>query len=220
METFEEARKTILKELTSEDAEVQATYLKHFWPKVEKFSDAMAQAFLNWRSLDAGVKGNGKLAYVSALVFTAITLHILSMKLFTSGHAVAAGNFFRQVVESVALALLCSGKNLGVLERFIEEKYSTNDAIRDVIRHAVPLGLNKDAVTALRDAQEFYHNYSHPSHFTIASGMSFSQEGLYVGAAFDKEKVESYDKEIDGRISLAEFFSNFVDGVKMNVAKW
>jgi hypothetical protein len=80
--------------------------------------------------------------------------------------------------------------------------------------------LNKDAVGALRDAQEFYHNYSHPSHFTIASGMSFSQERLYVGSAFDKEKIESYGKEIDGRISLAEFFSNFVDGVKMNVAKW
>jgi hypothetical protein len=50
--------------------------------------------------------------------------------------------------------------------------------------------------------------------------MSFSQEGLYVGAAFDKEKTESYGKEIDGRVSLAEFFSNFVDGVKVNVAKW
>jgi hypothetical protein len=136
METFEEARKTILKELTSEDADVRATYLKHFGPKVEKFSDAMANSFLNWRSLDAGVKGNERLAYVSALVFTATTLHIVSMKLFISGYIVAAGNLFRQVVESIALALLCSGKDLDILDRFIEEKYSTNDAIRDVIRHA------------------------------------------------------------------------------------
>lgn len=220
METVDQARQTILKELTSDDTEVRDAYLKHFNKDVERFSGEMGGAFVNWRSLDYRAKENEKLAYVSALVFTAITLHILSMKLFISGQAVASGSVFRQVLEAIALALLCSSKELSVLDRFIEGKYSTNDAIRDVNRHGDQLGLDADAVKTLAEAQTFYHEYSHPSHLTIAAGMSFSKEGLYVGAAFDDDKLEAYAKEISGRDGLAAVFSSFVDGVKANVARW
>ncbi len=220
MESFEDTRKTIRTEVVSDDAEVRAEYLKRFGSAVDRFADGMARAFISWRSLDAEVKNNEKRAYISALAFTAITLHILSMKFFLSGHAVAAGNMLRQVVESIALALACSGKDLGILERFMEGKYSTNDAIRAAMHHAEKLGLNKDGVEALSVAQGFYHKYSHPSHLTIAAGVSFSKEGLYVGAAFDEGKLEAYEKEVNGRVGLAEVFSNFVDGVKANVSKW
>ncbi len=220
MESVQEVHQTILKELTSDDTEVRAEYLKHFGQQLDKFADAMARAFVNWRSLDAQVKGSDEVAYVSALTFTTFTLHILSMKLFVSGHEVAAGNLFRQVVESIALALLSSGKGLHVLERFMECKYSTNDAVRDVVRHAERLGLDKRAVDALQQAQSFYNSYSHPSHLTMGAGVSFSEKGAYVGAAFDEGKLESYAKEIRGRVGLAEAFSSFIDGVKANVAKW
>lgn len=220
METIEEAQNTIHKELTSDDVEVRADYLKHFDADVQKFSEAMARAFVNWRSLDADVKGEEKRAYVSALTYTAITLHILSMKLFISGCAVAAGSLFRQVTETIALALLCSGKGLDVLERFMERKYSTDKSVRDVIRHAKRLEINKEAVKVLRDAQRFYNRYSHPSELTIGSVISFSKKASYVGAAFDEGKIESYVKEINMRVSLAGAFSSFVDAVKANVAKW
>ena len=220
METVDQARETILKELTSDDTEVRDAYLKHFSKDVEQFSKAMAEAFVNWRGLDSGAKDNEKLAYVSALVFNAITLHILSMRLFISGHSVAAGNLFRQVLETVALALLCSSKELSILQRFIDEKYSTNDAIRDVNRQTDHLGVNKDAVDVLKEAHAVYHAYSHPSHLTIAASMSFSKEGLYVGAAFDEGKLESYTNEVKSRVGLAVVFSSFVDGVKVNIAKW
>ncbi len=210
----------ILAEVTSDDSDVRAEYLKLFEADVKTFSDAMAQAFMKWRTLDAEVKHDEKRAHVSALVFTAITLHIHSLKLFLSGHAVAAGNLFRQVVESIALALVCSGKALGILEQFIEDKYSTNDAVRDVLRHSEKLALNEDGVKALKDAQDFYHKYSHPTRLTIATAVSFSEGGLYVGAAFDKGKVEAYAKEVDGRVGLAKVFPNFVDGVAANVANW
>jgi hypothetical protein len=219
METVEEARNTIHKELTSDDVEVRTEYLKHFEADVQKFSETMARAFVNWRSLDTNLQGNEKRAYVSALTFTVITLHILSMKLFISGCAVAAGNLFRQVTETVALALLCSGTGLNVLERFMERKYSTDKSVRDVIRHAKKLEINKEALEVLREAQQFYHGYSHPSELTIGSMISFSQKASYVGAAFDEGKLKSYRKEINLRVGLAEHFSNFVDAVKANVAK-
>ena len=142
METFEEARAKILTELTSDDAEVRAEYLHHFEADANEFVDAMTHAFMTWRSLDAEVQKNEKRAYISAMVFTAISLHILSLKLFLSGHSIAAGNLFRQVVETISLAFLCSGKNLGILERFMEDKYSTNDAVTHVLRHSEKLGLS------------------------------------------------------------------------------
>lgn len=170
---------------------------------------------------DAKIQGNDKRAYTSALVHLAINTHIISMKLFLSGHAVAAGNLSRQVVESIALALVCSGKDLGILEQFMERKYSTNNAVRDVLRHAKKLMLNRDGVKTLRDTQKFYDNYSHPSHLAIATGMSFSERsGAYIGAAFDKGKLKEYTKEARGRVNLAKIFPNFIDGVIANVAKW
>ncbi len=219
METFEEARDTILAQLTSDDPEVRAEYLEHFQADAEKFSEDMAQAFMKWRSLDADLQDDEKQAYISAQVYLAITLHIISMKLFLSGHIVAAGTLFRQVVESIALALVCSGKDLPILARFMKGEYSTNRAVHDVWRHRKKLGLN-DGVKSLRTTQEFYDKYSHPTPRTIATLMSFSEGGLYVGAAFDERKVDAYKKEVNGRVGLARIFPNFVDGIIANVAKW
>ena len=221
METVDQARETILKELTSDDSEVRGEYLKLFEGDAKAFAESMAHAFVKWRDFDNGIKGDELRAHVSALVYAAITLHVLSMKLFLSGQTVAAGNLFRQVIESIALALLCSGKDLDVLKRFMENKYSSNDAIRDVLRHCEKLSLKGDALEALKESQEFYHKYSHVTKMTIAAGMSFSQKGgLYVGASFDDGKLDAYKKEVNGRVGLAKVFPNFVAGVTGNVAKW
>lgn len=177
METLEQARETIFRELTSDDAEVRAEYLKHFEADVKNFAEFMAQAFIKWREFDGPIKEDEKRAHVSALIHIAITLNVLSMKLFLSGHIVAAGNLFRQVLESIALALLCSGKELGVLQRFMDNQYSSNDAVRDVLRHGEKLSLKKDALEVLKKSQDFYHKYSHVTKMTIAATMSFSQKG-------------------------------------------
>lgn len=220
METLTEARDKILVELTSDDSDIRTKFLERFEAQATEFSEAMAGADLAWRELDSKAAENEDLAYVSALVFTAITLHIQSMKLFLSGQPVAAGNSFRQVVESIALALLCSGKDLNVLQRFKDDKYSTSDAVRDMLRHSDKLNLLEDGIKALGNAQDFYHKYSHPTKMTIASVMSFSEEGLYVGSSFDQGKLEAYAKEINGRLGLAKVFVSFVEAVKANVAKW
>jgi hypothetical protein len=220
MDTLKEIRYKLFEEIVSDDSDVRGKFLEKFKPQAEEFSDWMAKAVIAWRDLDAKVGGDKKLAYLSALVFTALTLHIQSMKLFLSGQLIAAGNAFRQVVESIALALVCSGKGLNALERFIEEKYSTNDAIRDVLRNSRKLGLIDDSVKGLREAQGFYHRYSHPTKMTIASVTSFSEKGVYVGASYDEGKIETYTKEVNGRVGLAKVLVSFVEAVKANVGKW
>ena len=62
------------------------------------------------------------------------------------GHIVAAGNLSRQVIEAIATALLCSGKDSTVLDRFVEDRYSTKHAVRDVLRTWEKLNLRKDGL--------------------------------------------------------------------------
>jgi hypothetical protein len=207
-------------EITQDIADVRDRFVEKFKEETEAFVLDIADAYLEWRSLDAEIGTDERLAYVSALVYSAITLHILSMKLLLSGHVVAAGNVMRQVIESIAMALLCSTPSLGVLDRYIKGKYSTNKSVDQSIKHAKAMGVTREALKDLQKAQIFYHQYSHPSPFTIASLISFDTEGaLYVGCSFDEGKVEQYQKEVDGRLSLAKIFRNFVQCVATNVKK-
>jgi hypothetical protein len=215
-----ETRARIRAEVTADDPDIRARFLQRYGAQVDAFCDAMAEATLAWRAFDVDSDKNEKKAYVSALIYSAITLHIASMKLFLAGHPVAAGNLSRQVVEAIAIALLSSGRELNVLERFMQDKYSPGDAVRDVCRHSEKLNLLQEGVVPLVEAQKFYHLYSHPTKMTIASITSFSEDGYYVGASFDQGKVDKYDKEVAGRVSLAMVFPNFVDVVNANVAKW
>ena len=220
MDTFEEARDKIFMEVTRDDPEIRAEYLKHFKAEAEEFAEVMAGVMQAWLKEHGDAQGNEARVQVFALVFTAIHLHIGSMKLLLSGNTVAAGNLFRQTLETIALALLCSGKELRILNDFNNDKYSTKNAIRDVLRNVEKLGLKQDGVRALQDGQNFYHNYSHITKFTIGVAESFAGEGIYVGASFDNGKLEFYSKEVVGRLGLAKVFNSFVAAVKTNVAKW
>ncbi|MCK9367222.1 MAG: hypothetical protein M0P72_08750 [Metallibacterium scheffleri] len=219
METFEESKQKIISEITSDEPDVRHSYLERYKSQVDEFGTGMAKAILAWRDLDAGSEKEEARAYASALVYCAITLHIQSMRLFLSGHQVAAGNLSRQVIEAIALALLCSSKQLTVLKCFIDDKYTSNP-VTDLLNHYAKLGVKKDSIKVLKKAQKFYNKFSHPTKMTIAVVTPFSEEGLYVGASFDEGKIAEYDKEVSGRISLAGVFANFVEAVKANVTKW
>ncbi|MDR4470827.1 MAG: hypothetical protein MRJ68_21430 [Nitrospira sp.] len=221
METADQVQAMIFREVSSDDVEVHGEYLKHFEVVAKAFAESMAKAFLKWRDFDSELKGDARRAHVSALVYVAITLHVSSMKDFLAGQPVAAGNLSRQVLECIALAFLCSGKDSDVLKRFMEDKYSSNKAINEVLKHCKKLSLKGDALKVLKKSQDFYHKYSHVTKMTLAAATSFFQKGeLYLGASFDDGKLEVYKKEINLRVSLADAFPNFVDGVSANVAKW
>jgi hypothetical protein len=220
VETADEATAIIYREITTDDINVRTDYLTHFDKQAKAFSAAMAQAVVSWKELDSSIDGNENRAVVSALVHAAITLHIVSCKLMLSGHVVAAGNMFRQVIETIAVALLCSSHELPVLKKFKDGQYSSSKAVRDVVRHWEKLDLIKEAHQQLEKSQEFYGQYSHVTRLTLAHFMSFSAPEVYVGAAFDPKKLDAYSKELDGRVRLAEVFENFIAAVKQNVGKW
>ncbi len=222
MENTTEIYEQIMTELSADNQDIRSRYLKHFGNEISEFAKAMSHAFFVWRELDGGVKGDEKKAHVSALVYSAITLHIISMKLLLWGYLVPAGNLQRQVIETIALALLCSGRDLGILQQYMEDTYRTNQALTDVIGQAEKLGLNEDTLRNLRQTRDFYHKFSHPSLRTLATHIEFSGSGynLCFGPSFDEGKLDAYRKEVSIRVNLAKVFGDFVSGVIANVADW
>jgi hypothetical protein len=218
MKTIEEARSKILAELQGiEDADIRKEFWERYESQIAEFTESLGTAYVNLKQLESHIQGDQERGVVCALVYSTLMLNLLSMKLFLSGNIVAAGALFRQVLESLALSLLCSKKDLGVRSLFANDRYSTSGAVIHMTRKHKQLKLNAEAVGIVRTAQDFYHKYSHVSRFTIASAFSLSEPGLYVGAAFDKGKVDSYDRELQGRLSLARVLPEFVTVVDLHL---
>jgi hypothetical protein len=219
--TTEELRGLIVDELTQDSGSVRSLYLRQFKKEIVKFTDHIVAAYAEYKILSVASKGDKKKAYVSAILYNAITLQIISMKLFLNGYTIPSGNLFRQAIEGIALALLCSAHDLKILERFMGDKYSSNDAITDLIRHFKKLSLDRTALKPLKEAREYYHRFSHLSKESIVISMSFSQKGKgYLGVSFDHAKIDRYKWEIANRVNLAEVLSDVVISVKSNVGQW
>lgn len=110
-------------EITSFDPEISNRFIGGFQHEVEEFADKMAAARMAWFPLLGRAQPSHPLTYLVNMVHCAMTLHIQSMKLFLSGHLVAAGNLSRQSVEAIAMSILCSDQTLTFLSRFMEGRY-------------------------------------------------------------------------------------------------
>jgi hypothetical protein len=212
----------IMSDLQSSDAEARSEFFRHFGAEADDFTTYTAIALDKWNSLhDAIPVDDLRRLFVVTILFTAINLHSTSFKLFMSGHTAAAGGLFRQVLEAVSMALLCSAKELTVLDRFMQDKYSTNNAVQELVRKSSAANVKPDAVKILNDAYIFYHRYAHITKLTIATGANFELGGVpNIGAFFDPAKTSEYKKEVSGRVSLAKIFPNLIDAVTRNIATW
>lgn len=215
-------RELVLRDLRSSDEEARAAFEREFGSAVSEFAEATTTALDLWGQFRDPIEDTDeRRVAVTAVAFTAINQNIASYKLFMSGHIVAAGALFRQVLEGVSLAFLCSTKSLSVLDRFLANKYSTNKAVGDLVRQAKKAHVNRDALQTVIDQYEFYHQYAHLTRLTIAAGANFSLGGLpNVGAHFDPGKIPEHGKEIRGRVRFAKILPNFVIGLTRNVAAW
>lgn len=220
MSDTRELQVDLQRELAQDVSEIRDEFLKRFESEVTEFIEHVIKAYLAWQKLEVMIMDDKKKAYVGALAFTAMNLHVESFKLFLSGYPVAAGNLQRQVIETLALLILCSEKSFDVLDRYMSDKYSPNKAIRDLKKQREKLGVNENAVIALEKGHKFYHKYSHPTPMTMAEQIRFSDQALFLGAAFDAEKIEEYKKEAKGKVSLARVLGNVIEGATGKIEMW
>jgi hypothetical protein len=215
-------REIVLNDLRSKDDDARAAFEREFGGELPAFVEATTAALDLWSQFrDTIDDADERRVAVTAVAFTAITQNISSYKLFMSGYTVASGALFRQVLEGVSLAFLCSAKSLTVLDRFIANKYSTKNAVADLARNPKKAHVNRAALQTLIGQYEFYHKYAHLTRLTIAAGANFSLGGLpNVGAYFDPGKLPEYRKEVRSRVGFAKVLPNFMTGVARNVGSW
>lgn len=211
-----------MSDLHSPDSDARSEFFKHFEAEAEEFATETAIALDKWSSFNESVPEEDiRRRFVVAILFTAINLHSASFKLFMSGHTVAAGGLFRQVLEAISMALLCSANVETVLDRFLNDQYSTNHAVKLLVRKYETANVKPEAVQVLKDAYNFYHKYAHLTKLTIATGANFELGGVpNMGAFFDPAKAPEYKKEVAGRVSLAKVLPNLIDAVIHNIAAW
>jgi hypothetical protein len=201
-----------------EDAQIRYMFVERYSAQLEQFLDHMVLAFAEWHKLDVQIAKKLPGAHVSALVYGALHTHVVAMKLLLNGLIVPAGNSQRYVLESIATALLVSKPSLGFLQRYMDNRYSTTKAVRDVRRHANALHLKGKSLETLDSQAKFYDLSSHPTMFSLASFITLNPEDYrtVLGGCFDEGKAFAYDKEISSRVSLASILTNIIYGVRSN----
>lgn len=203
-----------------EDPSIRHQFVNVYQEEVDKFVNLMAQAFTSWSELDKVLTQDKKerKAYISALLYAALHSHVVSLKLLISGLLVPSGNTQRYVLECVAMAFLLSRPSLGVVEKYMSDKYSTNNAVRDVVRNRKKLRLDREALNVLERSVKFYDKFSHPTRLSLGAVMTLngSESKTILGGAYDPGKDFAYQKELASKVGLAEIFPNIIYGVELN----
>jgi hypothetical protein len=100
----------------------------------------------------------------------------------------------------------------------MEDKYSTNKAVYDVMKHQKILCIKREALEILKKGRSFYDKFSHPTFMTLASVLDLSMLGpMFFGASFDEGKLQVYAKEIRSKINFSRIINNIIDGVWHNL---
>jgi hypothetical protein len=207
----------IRQQLLSWDTGIFDQYLSQYHEQLERFVKSMTTACHAWEGFDKTIQGDEERAHISSLIFRTISLHLLSTKLLIWGCLIPAGHTMRQVLETISMAFLASKPRLGFLDRYSSGQYSTNRAVRDVLKNADKLNLTREALETLQEAHKFYNKLSHPTLLTMATYIERKGGSTYFGASFDPGKQFAYDKEINTRAQVAALLENMIQGIRLNL---
>lgn len=221
----------IVKELFHDNSEVLNEFSGQFSKELLEFAELFSAAYKKHLELNHLIKDteNKQKAYVSGLTYLLLDNLLTSVKLFIMGYAIPSGNLMRQVIEAVALATLCSlkdkirittkknrTKDIHFYTSFVNHKSEAKSflALKHLEANFNNLGINEDAISALKKSKTFYHHYSHPGELSLASTISFEKsDKLFIGGSFDKGKMEEYKKELIQRINFCKILPNIIDGL-------
>ena len=214
----QDSEKIIRQVISGENGAPRHAFTSEFSDEVEQFIVSMIAAFEKWEDFNSKIGEDENRIKISNLIYCCINHCVVAMELFLAGNLVPSGNTMRQALEAIAMGILASKPNLGFLENFSNDSYSTSRAIRNVLRNSEELNINKGAMETIQKSENFYHKFSHISLMTIALNESFTDpETKPLGGYFDEGKMEEYKKEIVGRINLANILPNLIQGSEDNL---
>lgn len=205
------------KEIFSCNNKVRKKFKKTFHSEIERFLNAVFRAYKTCKSIDEKCKGDKQRSYIAAFLFNALNNLVSSFHLLISGYVVSSGNLMRHFLESSAMAILLSNKDLNYFERFEQEgnKFPVHKAMDYVSKNVDKLKINHSNWHNFIEIGRFYNSSNHASAFALANMFHFSSKGtVVIGADFDPAKLMPYRKEIEGRISAANCLENITEGIE------
>ncbi|RQP98908.1 hypothetical protein DF164_31135 [Burkholderia stagnalis] len=173
-------------------------------------------------------------ALVAGFAFGVLDDLLTSTKLLVAGKLLAAGNLMRQVVEGIAIAVLCStdapliidqGKKTQTPARECYwERLAAHDprthghrALKQLAWNADVLGVHGDGLNRLEALKAVYNTYSHTGPFAIAGRVAVGDGTAYVGGHFDPAKLDGYRQEIRLRLDLCRALPAFMRRMRASI---
>ncbi|MBO1859101.1 hypothetical protein J4G52_36700 [Burkholderia cenocepacia] len=213
----------VLQELLDADEGVRDAFARALQPELSPLAAALAECYARWRPIRdaATVLPAPRTDLLNAFVFGALDDLIVSAKLLLAGKAAASGNVFRQAIEGVAMAVLCSTDEELVLnvrpkqgdvrgcywERVMaggDRLVEGQRAVQQLAWNAGALRLPSGWIDWLTEAQKLFSGVSHASVVTMSLRTNLhSPETISFGAHFDPEKVWWYRASLVHRRLLA-----------------
>lgn len=221
----------VIKELFEDDRWVKNEFANHLATDLTELSESLATCFKVLPQLNTAAEkiGTQQAALVAGFAFGVVDDLLISTKLLISGKLMASGNLMRQAVEGIAVAVLCSSKDLLIIDQKKStpttarywEKLVAGDrrvhghrAVALLALNQISLGISADAVKRLQQARSHYNLFSHPGTFGLASRVALGQEGqVYAGGHFDIEKLAGYRIEVGERIGLCRVLPNLIENL-------
>ncbi|MCC8397636.1 hypothetical protein LJ656_34405 [Paraburkholderia sp. MMS20-SJTR3] len=220
----------LLAELFDNDQSVKDQFRAQLSEPLHELCNALANCFhvvglINDMANRAETQRN---ALVSGFAVGVLDDLVTSTKLLLTGKLAAAGNLMRQVIEGIAISILCSTDDLLVLDmnkkqgmvraRYWEKLWADDRrtegvrAVQQLEWNAVALGIAAGAVQQLRRAKKHYNAFSHCGKVTIGSRMMLGEVGqIHLGGLFDAAKLDDYKAELTGRINLCRVLPPFLE---------
>ena len=223
--------KEIFKELSNNNDDIIDNFLQHFPKEILDFSEAYANAYKKHMELNYLIKDTNILqkGYIAGLMYLLCKNLLSSFKIFIFGYQVPSGNMMRQVIEGVALTILCSLhddiiiskgkkgiKTINFYESLISNKpeAQSHKAIHYLKLNSEKIGINQKGIETLEKQRKFFHNFSHPSQLSLGTSISFQLPGKsYLGGSFDQCKIENYKKELTNRTNFCKILPNIIERV-------
>lgn len=214
----------VIHELFDPDESVRAQFKNRFSKQAIEFSESIAPAFARFHKFSEDGQYCIQTALVCGFVHGVLDDTVTSIKLLLTGKVTAAGNLFRQAIEGVCMAIMCShpGKLLigekecdywALIANHAKEGEG-HLAAKQLLKNWDRLGLNLEGAEQLKAALDLYNKHSHAGTVAMAYRMELGPNGvIYIGGHFDEAKIEGYATEFSQRVELAKLLVQVIDAV-------
>ncbi|SOE91202.1 hypothetical protein SAMN05446927_8086 [Caballeronia arationis] len=218
----------LVKELFSDERWAKDQFFEHLSDPLLALCEALAGCFRSMERLKnaAGQINTQRISLVAAFMYGVLDDLVISTKLLLTGKLSAAGNVMRQVVEGIAMSILCSTddpliiawKKKKPIKALYWQKVWNEDqqaqgylAIDQLNWNADKLGVTDAGVEQLRQAKKRYNAYSHCGTTTITCRVSIEEPGVFhLGGEFDEAKLDLYRAELVSRNALCRLLPGLI----------